>query len=78
MSNGVSKIGIDELFEAAASGVLRGLRAREISAERLVASGFTVRIDITAGGPLLERLAGLNPQPLPPVAALETGASARE
>ena len=35
---------------------MRGLRAREISTERLVASGFTVRIDLTAGGPLLEQL----------------------
>ena len=68
MSERVSKIGIDEIFEAAAAGVLRGMKAREISTERLVASGFTVRIDLTAGGPLLEQLlrVALNPQPLPP------------
>jgi hypothetical protein len=68
MPEGVSKIGIDEIFEAAAAGVLRGMKAREISIERLVASGFTVRIDLTAGGPLLEQLlrVALNPQPLPP------------
>jgi hypothetical protein len=68
MSDRASKIGIDEIVEAAAAGVLRGMRAREISTERLVASGFTVRIDITAGGPLLAQLsrAALNPQPLPP------------
>lgn len=67
-----STIGIDQIFEAAAAGVLRGMRAREISAERLVASGFTIRIDLIAGGfplPLLTRglaRAELNPQPLPP------------
>jgi len=68
MSDRPSKIGIDDIVEAAAAGVLRGLRVREISAERLVASGFTVRIDITAGGPLLAQLSrvALNPQPLPP------------
>ena len=68
MSDRGSKISIDEIFEAAAAGVLRGMRAREISAERLVASGFTVRIDLTAGGPWLELLSrvSLNPQPLPP------------
>jgi hypothetical protein len=68
MSDPATKIGIDDIVEAAAAGVLRGLRAREISVERLVASGFTVRIDITAGGPFLTQLsrAGLNPQPLPP------------
>ena len=67
MSERVSKIGIDEIFEAATAGVLRGMRAREISTERLIASGFTVRIDLTAGGPWLELLrVALNPQPLPP------------
>ena len=67
MSDRVSKIGIDEIFEAAAAGVLRGMRAR-YSTERLVASGFTVRIDLSAGGPWLELLSrvSLNPQPLPP------------
>jgi hypothetical protein len=45
-----------------------GMRAREISTERLVASGFTVRVDLTAGGPWLQQLSrvALNPQPLPP------------
>jgi hypothetical protein len=68
MPEQVSKIGIDEIFEAAAAGVLRGLKAREISTERLVASGFTVRVDLTAGGPWLQQLSrvALNPQPLPP------------
>jgi len=62
------KISIDEIFEATAAGVLRGMKAREISTERLVASGFTVRIDLTAGGPWLQQLSrvALNPQPLPP------------
>jgi hypothetical protein len=73
----VAKIGIDEIFEAAAAGVLRGMRAREISTERLVASGFTVRIDLTAGGPWLELLSrvALNPQPLPPGPPPEIGGS---
>jgi hypothetical protein len=65
----VRKIGVDDLFEAAAAGVMRGLQAREISAERLVASGFTVRIDLLAGGPpVLQQgsRASLNPQPEPP------------
>jgi hypothetical protein len=77
MSDRASKIGIEELFEAAAAGVLRGLRAREISAERLVASGFTVRIDLTAGGPWLQQLSrvALNPQPLPPDPPPEIGRS---
>lgn len=68
MSERVAKIGIEDIFEAAAAGVLRGMRAREISTERLVASGFTVRIDLTAGGPWLQQLSrvALNPQPLPP------------
>jgi hypothetical protein len=68
MPDQVSKITIDDIFEAAAAGVLRGMKAREISVERLVASGFTVRIDLTAGGPWLEQLSRvtLNPQPLPP------------
>ena len=72
-----AKIGIDEIFEAAAAGVLRGLQAREIAAERLVASGFTVRIDLTAGGPWFQELSrvALNPQPLPP---REIGGSSRE
>ena len=62
------KIGIDDLFEAAAGGVLRGMKAREIAVERLIASGFSVHIDLRAGGKLLERLreVELNPQPLPP------------
>jgi hypothetical protein len=59
----VRKIGIDDLFEAAAAGVLRGMQAREISAERLVASGFAVRVDLIAGRWLAVQL---NPQPLPP------------
>jgi hypothetical protein len=62
----VRKIGIDDLFEAAAAGVLRGMQAREISAERLVASGFAVRVDLIAGRWLAVQL---NPQPLPPGAA---------
>jgi hypothetical protein len=68
MSDRVPKIGIEEIFEAAAAGVLRGMKAREIAVERLVASGFTVRIDLTAGGPWLQQLSrvALNPQPLPP------------
>jgi hypothetical protein len=68
MPDQAGKISIDEIFEAAAAGVLRGMKAREISAERLVASGFTVRVDLTAGGPWLQQLSrvGLNPQPLPP------------
>jgi hypothetical protein len=68
MSDQASKIGIDEIFEAATAGVLRGMKAREISTERLVASGFTVRIDLTCGGPWLQQLSrvALNPQPLPP------------
>ena len=77
MSERVPKIGIEEIFEAAAAGVLRGMKAREIAAERLVASGFTVRIDLTAGGPWLQQLSrvALNPQPLPPG---ESGGSAGE
>ena len=65
----VPKIGVDDLFEAAAGGVLRGMKAREIATERLVANGFAVRIDLTAGGRLHDLLSpvGLNPQPLPPV-----------
>jgi hypothetical protein len=72
MSDQIQKIGIDDLFEAASAGVMRGLKARELSAERLVASGFTVRIDLTAGGPfsggVLQQAArvSLNPQPEPP------------
>ena len=68
MSDRVPKIGIEEIFEAVAAGVLRGMKAREIATERLVASGFTVRIDLTAGGPWLQQLSrvALNPQPLPP------------
>ena len=71
------QISIDELFEAAAAGVLRGMKAREVAAERLVASGFTVRIDLTAGGPFFEQLSrvALNPQPLPPGPPPETGRS---
>ena len=53
---------IDELFEAAASGVLRALEARkagspnmtdisDLSVAGLVRSGFSVGINITAGGP---------------------------
>jgi hypothetical protein len=68
MPEQAAKISIDEIFEAAAVGVLRGMQAREISTERLVASGFTVRIDLTAGGPWFQQLSrvALNPQPLPP------------
>jgi hypothetical protein len=79
MSDRGSKISIDELFEAAAAGVLRGMRAREISAERLVASGFTVRIDLIAGGSWLELLSrvSLNPQPLPPGPRSEIRGSSR-
>jgi len=77
MSDRVSKIGIDEIFEAAAVGVLRGMKAREISTERLFASGFTVRIDLTAGGPWLQQLSrvALNPQPLPPVRSADPPSS---
>lgn len=72
MSNG--KITLDDIIEATAAGVLRGMGAREISAERLVASGFTIRLDLIAGGPFLDPLqrVALNPQPLPPV-ALDVG-----
>lgn len=75
MPDRAAKIGIDEIFEAAAAGVLRGLQAREIATERLVASGFTVRIDLTAGGPWLQELSrvALNPQPLPPRAVGGSG-----
>lgn len=50
-----SKIGIDDIVAAAAAGVLRAMDARRtsdqrVNVERLVASGFTVRFDIWAGG----------------------------
>lgn len=68
MSEKLQKIGIDEIFEHAALGVLRGMKAGDLSAERLLATGFSVRIDITAGGLASDRLSrvSLNPQPLPP------------
>lgn len=55
MANESAKIGIDDIVAAAASGVLRAMDSRRISdervsVERLVASGFTVKFDIWAGG----------------------------
>lgn len=50
-----AKIGVDDIVEAAAAGVLRAMDSRrvsaeKVSAERLVASGFNVRFEIWAGG----------------------------
>jgi len=66
-----AKIGVDDIVAAAATGVLRAMDSRstaeKLSVERLVASGFTIRFDIWAGGfpgpiqnlPGLEGKAGL-------------------
>lgn len=74
---------IDDLFEAAALGVIRALDARktgeksltdvaDASTAGLVRSGFVVDIHLTAGGirpsTLEQPQAFLNPQPLPPKA----------
>ena len=50
------KIGIDDIVAAAGAGALRAMDSRRIAEERvsidkLVASGFTVRFEIWAGGP---------------------------
>ena len=53
-----AKIGIDDIVAAAGEGALRAMSARggggtsqQLSVERLVASGFTVKFEIWAGGP---------------------------
>jgi hypothetical protein len=51
------KIGIDDIVAAAGAGALRALDSRRIaderiSLDRLIASGFTVRFEIWAGGPI--------------------------
>jgi hypothetical protein len=51
-----AKIGIDDIVAAAGAGALRAMDSRRIAEERvsidkLVASGFTVRFEIWAGGP---------------------------
>jgi hypothetical protein len=53
----IRKIGIDEVVESAAAGVLRALnargsasKAREFSVPELVKSGFIVDVIIRAGG----------------------------
>jgi hypothetical protein len=55
MATESAKIGVDDIVAAAATGVLRAMDSRRISdervsVERLVASGFSVRFDIWAGG----------------------------
>jgi|RhiMetdeSRZDD1v2_1073273.scaffolds.fasta_scaffold1338121_2 uncharacterized protein YbjT (DUF2867 family) len=71
---------IDDLFEAAANGVIRALEARkagqqsltdvaDASTAALVRSGFFVDVHIRAGGipgVFEQPQAFLNPQPLPP------------
>lgn len=52
----MAKIGIDDIVAAAGEGALRAMSARggssqQLSVERLVASGFTVKFEIWAGGP---------------------------
>ena len=63
---------VEDVVQAAASGVLRALEARKAGQEvtdtlGLVRAGFAVSIVIRAGGipPILDQVA-LNPQPLPP------------
>jgi hypothetical protein len=70
-------VSVEDVVEAAATGVLRALDARKNAAERspvestgtaeLVRSGFSISVVIRAGGfpGPLEQVA-LNPQPLPP------------
>jgi hypothetical protein len=58
-------IAIQDVVAAAAEGALRALDARRFGADKLIQSGFTVKIDIICGGRLLDLIA-LNPQPLPP------------
>lgn len=62
---------VDDIAEAAATGVLRALDARndgeKTDAAGLVRSGFFVDIVIRAGGRPLPTVE-LNPQPLPPLA----------
>jgi hypothetical protein len=64
---------VEDVVQAAASGVLRALDARKAGQEvadtvELVRAGFVVSVVIRAGGipgPISEQVA-LNPQPLPP------------
>jgi hypothetical protein len=51
-----AKIGIDDIVAAAGAGAMRAMESRRvaderISMDRLVASGFTIRFEIWAGGP---------------------------
>jgi hypothetical protein len=72
-------ITVEDVVEAAATGVLRALDARKKAGQKapaepadtlgLIRSGFFVSVAIRCGGfpgPLMEDLR-LNPQPLPPV-----------
>jgi hypothetical protein len=50
------KIGIDDIVAAAGAGAMRAMDSRRladdrISLDKLIASGFTVRFEIWAGGP---------------------------
>jgi hypothetical protein len=50
------KIGIDDIVAATGAGALRAMESRRVSDDRismdkLVASGFTIRFEIWAGGP---------------------------
>jgi hypothetical protein len=46
------RITIDDLAESAASGVLRALQARQVSAADFTnRNGFFININLTAGGP---------------------------
>jgi hypothetical protein len=61
---------VEDLVQAAASGVLRALEARKAGQEvadtlELVRAGFVVSVVIRAGG-IPGPISELNPQPLPP------------
>ena len=62
MAEEFKSVGIDDVVASAAHGVLRALEARGVGSERLsvphlVQSGFNVRFEIWAGGPILRQLA---------------------
>lgn len=61
MAEQFKSVGIDEVVASAADGVLRAFQARRIGGDKvtlpqLVQSGFTVRFEIWAGGPILRQL----------------------
>jgi hypothetical protein len=62
----ISNISLQEVVAAAAQGALRGIDARQVGANELIRSGFTVDIHIICGGRFGWGQQELNPQPLPP------------